>query len=227
MDFIFVPLRDVDGKKRKQIEIKLTTQPEGSNDDLLLLPGPRDVIPIVPTQESFDGLVVKGKLGAGASATVLAATWHGEAVALKRGDPEEVAMEAQILARLSHLSVVEMRCLVQTVHMTAIMLERLEPFDAVLAHRGDLNICELEHALMQLVGALQHLPKHGIIHRDIKPQNILRGPESQCKLADFGDAIALPIPVDSAICLAGSPKYGRAPRCVCVRAYILRLRAAA
>ena len=130
----------------------------------------------------------------------------GEAVAFKRGDPHEIAAEADILARCAHPSVVEMICLVRTEHMTGIVLERLEAFDMLLSRRGQLNAWELEDAFGHLAIALDHLEQMCILHRDVKPQNLLCSRESY-KLADFGDALVLPVPMDSAVCLAGSPKY--------------------
>ena len=151
--------------------------------------------------------MVSRKIGAGGSATVFAAQWYGEAVCwFKRGDPHEIAAEAGILARCAHPSVVEMICLVRTEHMTGIVLERLEAFDMLLSRRGQLNAWELEDALAQLAIALDHLEQMCTLHRDVKPQNLLCSPESY-KLADFGDALVLPVPMDSAVCLAGSPKY--------------------
>ena len=76
----------------------------------------------------------------------------------------------------------------------------------LLSRRGQLNAWELEDALAQLAIALDHFEQMCILHRDVKPQNLLCSPEPY-KLADFGDALVLPVPMDSAVCLAGSPKY--------------------
>lgn len=44
----------------------------------------------------------------------------------------------------------------------------------------------------QVLRALQHLHRNGIIHRDVKPENILLGPNGVAKLADFGLARDVP-----------------------------------
>jgi len=48
--------------------------------------------------------------------------------------------------------------------------------------------CLLAHYARQLCAGLQYLHKHGVIHRDIKPDNILLGANDQVYLADFGVA---------------------------------------
>jgi serine/threonine protein kinase len=45
-----------------------------------------------------------------------------------------------------------------------------------------------------LFGTLQRLQKEGIVHRDIKPQNIIVGPNFELKLSDFGVAVVRPTP---------------------------------
>ena len=116
-------------------------------------------------------------------------------------------MEGQILAAMAnpaaHPAIGDMRRLVRTARVAAIMLECLQPFGKMLAHRA-LSSWELENVLMQLAGSLCFLQQKNIIHRDVKPQNILCGPR-QYKLADFGDALMLPM--HGTISLAGSLKY--------------------
>ena len=64
-DFLLIPLHDMGDKKRKQMAVTLTTYPGGGHEAVLE----------VPTQDSFEGLVVSRKIGAGGSATVFAAQW--------------------------------------------------------------------------------------------------------------------------------------------------------
>lgn len=40
----------------------------------------------------------------------------------------------------------------------------------------------------QLLSALEHLHRHGVVHRDVKPANLLLAPDGNLKLADFGIA---------------------------------------
>ena len=83
---------------RKQTEMKVTAQSASSSEE----PTIGESVATVPTQDSFAGLVVKGKLGSGTSATVLDATRYGESVALKRGASQQVSTEAHILANMAN-----------------------------------------------------------------------------------------------------------------------------
>ncbi|MER1984711.1 MAG: Stk1 family PASTA domain-containing Ser/Thr kinase [Solibacillus sp.] len=47
------------------------------------------------------------------------------------------------------------------------------------------------HIMKQLTGAMAHAHEHGIIHRDIKPQNILMDEQGNVKITDFGIATTL------------------------------------
>ena len=58
----------------------------------------------------------------------------------------------------------------------------------VLDFRGGLPISEAISIMVQLTAALQCAHEHGIIHRDIKTQNILYMPDGTIKLGDFGIA---------------------------------------
>jgi len=57
--------------------------------------------------------------------------------------------------------------------------------------------CLLAHYARQLCAGLQYLHKHGVIHRDIKPDNILLGPQDTVYLADFGMADAFDVDADA------------------------------
>ena len=60
----------------------------------------------------------------------------------------------------------------------------------VLDFRGALSIEECLSIMLQLANALSYAHAHGIIHRDIKPQNMYLMPDGTLKLGDFGIAQA-------------------------------------
>lgn len=51
---------------------------------------------------------------------------------------------------------------------------------------GPLPLAEINHTLQQLASALDYAHKNGVIHRDIKPGNVLVSAEGNASLADFG-----------------------------------------
>ncbi len=53
---------------------------------------------------------------------------------------------------------------------------------------GPLAGREVEHIGAALAGALNHVHAHGVVHRDVKPSNVLLGRDRQVFLADFGIA---------------------------------------
>ncbi len=63
-----------------------------------------------------------------------------------------------------------------------------QSLEDILQQQGRLPWSEVLDIALQICPALRHVHDHGIIHRDIKPPNILRTPAGQIKLTDFGIA---------------------------------------
>ena len=60
-----------------------------------------------------------------------------------------------------------------------------------LAERSPLDIPQATRISLDLLGALDHAHAHGIVHRDVKPDNIVLSPEQGAVLLDFGIARAM------------------------------------
>ena len=85
-----------------------------------------------------------------------------------------------------------------------------ESLRAKLEHEGELPVGTAVRILREIVDALSHAHEHGVVHRDIKPQNLMITRENELKLADFG--IAAPLQEedeesDIQVPRAGTPVY--------------------
>ncbi len=101
--------------------------------------------------------------------------------------------EAQAAARLNHPAIVAIYDTVTTENNEAIIMEFVQGEDlrSILNDRPTLAAADAVEVSLQLAGALGHAHQNGIIHRDVKPANILVRPDRRVKLSDFGIAKAL------------------------------------
>jgi serine/threonine-protein kinase len=74
------------------------------------------------------------------------------------------------------------------IHYIAMELVRGETLKQYIQHTNGLPIEEAVRIAMALCGALQTAHEHGIIHRDVKPHNVLISREGDVKMTDFGIA---------------------------------------
>lgn len=72
----------------------------------------------------------------------------------------------------------------------------------LVRHHGPLTMFEAASVIAQVAAALQHAHDQGLIHRDVKPGNVLVTPEGKAKLSDLG--LAEPLEADPK-----EPRYGR------------------
>ena len=77
----------------------------------------------------------------------------------------------------------------------------------VLEDDKSLPEAEVAAVARQLVSALHYLHTHRVIHRDMKPQNILVGANRQVKLCDFGFARAMSSSTLVLTSIKGTPLY--------------------
>ena len=101
--------------------------------------------------------------------------------------------EAQSVANLSHPNIVEVYDVEEEKGQHYIVMEYIEgkTLKQLLQKRGSLTLSEVIDIMLQLTDGLAHAHDAYIIHRDIKPQNIMIQDDGLVKITDFGIAMAL------------------------------------
>lgn len=104
---------------------------------------------------------------------------------------ERFAREAQASTKLSHPSIVDIYDVGDDNNVHYIVMEYVKghTLKQLIKKRGPLPTRETIWIMKQLTSALMEAHKNGLIHRDIKSQNILIKDDGMVKLADFGIAL--------------------------------------
>jgi tRNA A-37 threonylcarbamoyl transferase component Bud32 len=98
--------------------------------------------------------------------------------------------EAQVAAQLRHPNIVTTHDIVSRDRASFIVMELMEGRDlqSLLRERGRLGLDETLEILGQAATALDHAHARGVVHRDVKPANIMIEPSGHVKVMDFGIA---------------------------------------
>lgn len=100
--------------------------------------------------------------------------------------------EANAASKLNHPNVVDVYDVGECDGRHYIVMEyvRGRTLKQLIAQRGALDKKEAVDIMIQLTSAVQHAHENHIIHRDIKPQNVLVKDDGTVKITDFGIALA-------------------------------------
>ena len=141
------------------------------------------------------------RIGSGGMAVVYKARCHrlNRLVAIKilkeelSGDADfrrRFRTESQAVAMLSHPNIVAVYDVSRSGNIEYIVMELIEgiTLKQYINRKGLLNWKESLHFATQVAKALSHAHSRGIIHRDIKPHNIMILKDGSVKVADFGIA---------------------------------------
>jgi serine/threonine-protein kinase len=100
--------------------------------------------------------------------------------------------EASVYRKLNHPNIV--RCLAsgfdKGIYFIAMEHIKGKPLDTIIREQGALGLDSSLRVMDALAGAVYHAHSRGVIHRDIKPQNIMIDDSGVVKLLDFGVAQA-------------------------------------
>ena len=146
---------------------------------------------------------VVGKIGAGGMANVYKAKDHklNRFVAMKvlkqefREDTtfiNKFKTEAQAAAGLTHPNIVNVFDVGEDDGIHYIVMELVEGITLkdYISKKGKLSVKEATSIAIQVSMGLEAAHSHGIIHRDVKPQNIIISTDGKVKVTDFGIARA-------------------------------------
>ncbi|XP_050966613.1 serine/threonine-protein kinase 36 [Labeo rohita] len=142
--------------------------------------------------------------------------FSGQVVALKfipkvgrsEKDLRSLKREIDIMRGLKHPNIVLLLDSFETEREVVVVTEYAEgELFQILEDDGSLPENQVREIACQLVSALYYLHSHRILHRDMKPQNILLGKGGVVKLCDFGFARAMSVSTLVLTSIKGTPLY--------------------
>jgi eukaryotic-like serine/threonine-protein kinase len=154
-------------------------------------------------------------LGSGGFGAVYLAedTWIDKKVALKvphrqNLDFSELLREPRLLASLSHPNVVTVLTAEKQDNVFFIVMEYVpgDTLEAIIEREGGLDLPRVLDYTCQICNAVDHAHRHGVIHRDLRPGNVLVTEQGLVKVADFGTSRFLEIAAHGTTVI-GSPPY--------------------
>lgn len=118
-------------------------------------------------------------------------------------------MEAQAAAGLSHPNIVNIYDVVDEGDIHFIVMELVEgiTLKSYITKKGHLEVKEAIGIAIQVTSGIEAAHEQHIIHRDIKPQNMLISMDGKVKVADFGIARAVSSQTMNAATVVGSVHY--------------------
>ncbi|KAL7752717.1 negative regulator of the PHO system [Sorochytrium milnesiophthora] len=150
------------------------------------------------------------KLGEGTYATVYKGKNRltGELVALKEisldaeeGAPSTAIREISLMKELKHVNIVRLHDVIHTESKLLLVFEcmdqDLKKFMDTHGNNGALEPALIKSFMYQLLRGIGFCHENRVLHRDLKPQNLLINSRGELKLADFGLARAFGIPVNT------------------------------
>ena len=122
---------------------------------------------------------------------------------------ERFLREARSAGKLSHPAIVVIHDVGESDGVAYLAMEFLqgESLQALLAKPDRLPLYTIAELAAQIADGLDYAQRHGIVHRDVKPANIMVSPLGLAKLTDFGIAYVPSSTATQTGMVLGSPKY--------------------
>jgi serine/threonine protein kinase len=158
---------------------------------------------------------ILSSLGSGGFGSVYLAedTWIDKKVALKvphkQGvDFSELLREPRLLATLSHPNIVSILTAEKQDNVFFIVMEYVagEPLEDMITREGALELATALDYTCQIANAVDHAHRQNVLHRDLRPSNVLVTDTGLLKVADFGTSRFLEIAAHGTTVI-GSPPY--------------------
>ena len=158
---------------------------------------------------------ILSSLGSGGFGSVYLAedTWIDKKVALKvphkqNLDFTEMLKEPRLLASMSHPNIVTVLTAEKQQDVFFIVMEYVagETLEQIIVRDGALDVNRALDFTCQICNAVDHAHKAGVLHRDLRPGNMLVSEKGLLKVTDFGTSRVLEIAAHGTTVI-GSPPY--------------------
>src|SRR5262249_30834244 len=108
---------------------------------------------------------------------------------------ERFKREARAVAQLSHPNIVTVIDRGEDGSMQFIVFEYIdgENLKELVVRKGRLSLRDALEVALQIARGLAFAHEHGVVHRDVKPQNVLLNGDREAKVTDFGIARTLAV----------------------------------
>ena len=158
---------------------------------------------------------ILSSIGSGGFGTVYLAqdTWIDKKVALKVPHKQtldfgELLREPRLLATLDHPNIVTILTAERQSNVFFIVMEFVpgETLETIITRGGPLDLNRALDFTCQAANAVDHAHRHNVLHRDLRPSNMLITDNGLLKVADFGTSRFLEIAAHGTTVI-GSPPY--------------------
>src|SRR5512138_948535 len=158
---------------------------------------------------------ILSSLGSGGFGAVYLAedSWIHKKVAIKvphrqNIDFGELLREPRLLASLNHPNIVSILTAEKQENVFFIVMEYVpgETLESIIGREGELELARALDFTCQICNALDHAHAQGVLHRDLRPANVLVSEAGMLKVADFGTSRFLEIAAHGTTVI-GSPPY--------------------